>query len=282
MALPSLQRFSKALQGQMLVAADINIFLCDVTQRYPVGQGAMGAGGEVYRYASFDASATQGQLVGPNLSNVTKAITTAAGATTTVTVPAEYPILPNTIGSHHIQVLLSSVTTNQYQGGKIVIAAKSGAGYTYDIKFNNATGTTVTSGIDIQTVQPLQANLSPNSSIIIAPSKYNDCVLAEAGASNNYVVAGVVVGNPGGGTGSTNIFGFVQTKGEIGCIEDATVAVPSGAPISVSKTNPGYYCLWGSGTTTAQGGTQLFPAIGYSVLANGTTGGYGAINIDLE
>jgi hypothetical protein len=282
MSLPSLQRFSKAIAGNMLVAADINIFACDVTQKYPVGQGVLGAGGEVYRYSSFDATATQGQLVGPNLSNITKSITTTAPVTTTVTIQAEYPILPNTIGSHHIQLTLASVTVNQYQGGKIIIAAKSGSGYTYDIRFNTATGTLASGAIDIQTVQPLQANLSPNSSIIIAPSKYNDLVVAQSGAGNNYVVCGVVLGNPGGNSTSNNFFGFVQTKGEVGCVEDATVAIPSGAPITLSKVTAGAYSLYGNVTTTAGGGTQLFPAIGYSVLANGTSGGFGAINIDLE
>lgn len=283
MAIPTTQRFSKAIAGNMLVGADINIFACDVNAKYPIGQGVMGAGGEVYRYCSFDAVATQGQLIGPNLTNVAKAITTTAPVTTTVTIQAEYPILPNTIGSHHIQVTLASITANQYQGGKIIIAAKSGSGYTYDIRFNNATGTLASGAIDIQTVQPLQANLSPNSSIIIAPSKYNDLVVAQSGAGNNYVACGVVMGNPGGNSTANNLFGFVQTKGEVGCAEeDTTATVPSGAPITISKLTAGAYCLWGATTTTANGSTQLFPPIGYSVLANGTTAGFGVINIDLE
>lgn len=282
MALPSLQRFSKSIAGTMLCAADVNIFATDVTQKYPVGQGVIGVGGEIYRYASFDAAANPGNLVGPNLTNVLKSITTTAPVTTVVTNQGEYPILPNTVGSHHIQVTLASITVNQYQGGKIVIAANSGLGYTYDIRFNTATGTLASGAIDIQTVQPLQANLSPNSSIIISPSKYNDCVTAQAGTLSNYVTCGVVMGAPGNNSGTTNIFGFVQTKGIIGCIEDATTAIPAGAPVTLSKVTAGRYSLYGNVTTTAGGGTQLFPPIGYSVSPNGTSGGLGMINIDLE
>lgn len=282
MALPSLQRFSKAIAGNMLAAADINIFATDVTQKYPVGQGVQGAGGEVYRYCSFDAAVAAGKLVGPNLTNILKSITTTAPVATVVTVQAEYPILPNTVGSHYIQVTLASITVNQYQGGKIIIAANSGLGYTYDIRFNTATGTLASGAVNIQTVQPLQVSLSPNSSIIISPSKYNDCVAAQSGTLNNYVVNGVVMGNPGGNSGATNIFGFVQTKGVVGCIEDATIAIPAGAPVTVSKVTSGSYSLYGNVTTTAGGGTQLFPPIGYSASPNGTSGGLGAINIDLE
>lgn len=287
MAIPSGQRFTKAIVGQMMAGADVNIFATDVIQKYPLGQGCMGGDGKVYRYASFDGITSPGQLVGPNITNTLLSIQTTVGVATAsiVNVQAEYPIIPNSVGSHYVQVTLSNVTANQYQGGTLVIAAKSGQGFYYDIKGNTATGNPASGNINIQLVQPLQAAVSPNTSIIISPSKYNDLVTCKAGSGNNYIPAGVVVGYPGNNSGATNLFGWIQTKGVCGCKEDDTSVITAGQPVTVSGVTAGAYAIYGNvvaTTFTTNGAVGTCPPIGYCISANGTSNGFGAINIDLE
>ena len=279
MTLPSLQRFSKAIVGQMMAGADVNIFATHVIGQYPVGQGCQGAAGEIYRYASFDGPTAPGLLVGPTLANVAKSIQTSFPTATPITVQAEYPILPNTIGSHYIEGAFASVTANEYAGGKIVIAAKSGAGYTYDIKGNSATGNPQAGNVRFQLVQPLQVTLGTNSSVIIAPNMCND--LQSASVTTNWQVAGVTMSQTGQNSTSNNLFGWIQTKGLVGCTEDATTAIVNGQGVSLSKINNGYYAAYGA-TGTASGGVQGLPAIGQSVQANGSTGGIGVIYLILE
>ena len=279
MTLPSLQRFSKAIVGQMMAGADVNIFATHVIGQYPVGQGCQGAAGEIYRYCSFDGPTAPGTIVGPTLANVAKSIQTSFPTATPITVQAEYPILPNTIGSHYIEGAFASVTINEYAGGKIVIAAKSGAGFTYDIKGNTATGTPQAGNVRFQLVQPLQVTLGTNSSIIIAPNMYND--LQAASVTTNWQVSGVTMSQTGQNSTSNNLFGWIQTKGLVGCTEDATTAIVNGQGVALSKVNNGYYAAYGA-TGTASGGVQGLPAIGQSVQANGNTGGIGVIYLILE
>lgn len=287
MAIPSNQRFTKAIVGQMMAGADVNIYATNTTAAYPIGQGCMGAAGEVYRYASFDAFLLPNQIVGPSVANTLKTIQTTVGVATAsiVNVQAEYPIIPNSIGSHYVQVTLSGITANQYQGGKLVIAAKSGQGYTYDIKGNTATGNPASGNLNFQLVQPLQAGVSPNTSIIIVPSKYNDLVACKAGSGNNYIPSGIVMGSPGNNSGATNLFGWIQTKGVCGCLEDDTSVIVAGQPITLSGVTAGAYAIYGNvvaTTFTTNGAVGTCPPIGYCISPNGTSNGYGAVNIDLE
>jgi hypothetical protein len=277
MTLPSLQRFSKAIVGQMMAGADVNIFATHTSPAYPIGQGCQGASGEVYRYCSFDGPVVQGTIVGPNLTNVAKAVTSTAPVASPITVQAEYPILPNGVGSHYVEVTLSSIAVNQFQGGKLIVAARTGAGYTYDIKGNTVTGNTQSGAVRFQLVQPLQALLSPSSSIIVAPSMFND--LVQVNVSANWQVAGVTMSNIGNNSGVTNLFGWIQTKGAVGCLEDNTsVSLTGGQAVVPSKQYPGYYTGYGQAGTVG----YSIPAIGQVLQVNGTTGAYGTIYLILE
>lgn len=279
MTLPSLQRFTKAQEGIPGAGADVNIFLADTYQKYPIGQGQYGAAGEIYRYCSFDGPVVQGSVVGPNLTNVAKSITTTAPVAAPVSVAAEYPILTNGIGSHYLEVTLASIAANQYQGGKVVIAAKSGAGYTYDIKGNLATGVSQSGAVRFQLVQPLQAAVSPNSSIIVAPSMFNDLVVI-GGVSTNVQVGGVTMTNIG--TNSATVvqtWGWICTKGAVGALEDnTTVTLVNGQAVTASLNNPGYYAGYGQSGTVA----YSIQPIGQLIQKNGTTGGYGVIYLMIE
>lgn len=277
MTLPSLQRFTKAIVGQMMAGADVNIFSSHVIAQYPVGQGCQGGGGEIYRYCSFDGPVAAGTLVAPTLANVGASIKTNFPTATPITVQAEYPILPNTVGSHYVEGAFASVTLNEYAGGKLIIAAKSGAGYTYDIKGNTATGTPQASNVRFQLVQPLQVTLGTNSSIIIAPSMYND--LQQASYNTNWQVAGVTLSQIGQNSTSNNFFGWIQTKGLVGALEDnGPGTVVNGQGVTLSKLTAGYYA-GGGFSGTQQSGVNI---IGQSVAINGTTGGIGAIYLILE
>lgn len=279
MTLPSLQRFTKSEQGIPGAGADVNLYLADTYQKYPIGQGQYGAAGEIYRYASFDGPVVQGSVVGPNLTNVAKSITTTAPVVTPVSVAAEYPILTNSVGSHYLECTLASVTANQYQGGKVCIAANSGAGYTYDIKGNLATGVSQSGAVRFQLVQPLQAGVSPNSSIIVAPSMFNDLVVV-GGISTNVQVAGVTMTNIGTNSASVvQVWGWIQTKGAIGALEDnTTVTLANGQAVTASLNKPGMYTGYGQSGTVA----YSIPSIGQLIQKNGTTGGYGVIYLILE
>ncbi len=277
MTLPSLQRFTKAIVGQMMAGADVNIYATHVIGAYPVGQGCQGGGGEIYRYCSFDGPCAPGTLVAPTIANVGNAIKTSFPTATPINVPAEAPIATNTIGSHYVEGAFASIAINQFAGGKLIIAAKSGAGYTYDIKGNTATGTPQASNVRFQLVQPLQVTLGTNSSIIIAPSMYND--LQSATYATNFQVAGVTLSQTGQNSTSNNFFGWIQTKGLVGALEDNTGStVVNGQGVTLSKYTAGYYGAAGF-SGTQQTGVSV---IGQSVQVNGTTGGIGAIYLILE
>lgn len=275
MALPSTQRFTNAISGLPLVGTDVNIYATNANPAYPLGQKYIRGDGNEYAYCSFDAATTAGRLVAPTAANMGKTITTTGvlAPGSAVAVQSEYPILPGQVGSHHIQITLSSITLNQFQGGYFAIVAGSGLNFIYRIKGNTATGNPASGTIDIQLYEPIQVLISANTTFIIAPCLYNDVTVASA--ATNWMVAGVTCST----TTATNLFGWICIKGVTQCLEDDGVAtVVGGDTVGLSRSTNGAYVVYGGGGTTV---VQLVgeQPIGYCVQPNGTNGGLGVIKL---
>lgn len=264
MALPSLQRFTNAIVGQMGAGADVNVFETSATCKYALGQGFTRGDGNKFRYTSFDGAVTAGRLVAPVFANSGKATTdnVVVVPATAVSVASEYPTLPGQVGSHFMEVTLASITANQYQGGYLITEDGSGKNYTYRIRGNTATGNPASGNIRIQFVEPIQALISANTDITIVPSMYNDVDVASA--ATNWGVAGVACAT----TTSTNTFGWICTHGVWGVLQDG--AWTGGDQLALSTVVSGAACVYGALTTSvaALTGVQI---IGYAIQNGGDT-----------
>ncbi len=264
MALPSPQYFSNAIVGNMQSGADVNVYRTDSAPKYPIGQGFYRADGNIFRYASFDAAVTAGRLVAPVVANNGLTVTDnkIIGAASATIVEAERPIQPGTVGSHWIQVTISGIAASKYAGGYLITEDGSGKSFTYRIANNTATNNPVSGDLYLQLYEPLQAQVSANTDIIIVPSMYNDVDVASA--ATNWAVSGVAMST----TTSTNIFGWVCTHGVVGVLQDG--AWTGGDQLALSTAVNGAACTYGALTTSVSAltGVQI---IGYAIQNGGDT-----------
>ncbi len=139
------------------------------------------------------------------------------------------------IGATQLTVTLggTAVTANQYQGGFIVISAGTGIGQTFRIASHPAqssgSGTVVLTLEDAVKV----ATLASDSKGVLELNPYgsqNGAAIATSGC----VVCPVTLTGPIIGVSVTPIpastttaasYGFIQTKGVVGCLNDATTAI---------------------------------------------------------
>lgn len=263
MTLPTSQRFGNAVVGQMGAGADINVFSVDTTCKFPIGQGFVRSDGNKFRYVSFDAAVPAGKLVAPVFANSGKttfdnAIIAPASA---VQVASEYPTLPGQVGSHYVEVTVSSIAANQYQGGYLITEDASGEGYAYRIKGNTATGNPATGNIRIQLWEPIQVLLTNNTDLTIVPSMYNDVDVASA--ATNWAVAGVACA-----LSTATSFGWICTHGVWCILQDG--AWTGGDQLALSTVVSGAACVYGALTTSVANLTGV-QVIGYAVQNGGDT-----------
>lgn len=281
MALSTSTYYTNSIVGQMMAGVDVDITSANSSPKYPVGQGFTRGDGNVYRYCHVGTATNAGQLVGP---------TTASGGATygaAVIVPsasavaeqAEYPILPGQAGSHYVEVTISSIAVNKYQGGILAVTRGTGLGETYRIKGNTATNTPATGNLHIQLYEPLKNALLSGQGTIIVPSMFTDCTVCATTATQ---AVGVLMCT----TTSTNLWAWVQTRGPVGCQEDGTNTVSAGQLVSCSGVTAGAYA-----NSALLGGTQFVagfggrPILGYSITpsaAGSASNRNGIIYLQLE
>lgn len=153
--------------------------------------------------------------IGANHSNL--ACTTAAIGATTITV---------TLGG-------TAVTANQYQGGFLVINAGTGIGQTLKIASHPAQSSS--SGTVVLTLEdPFQvATLASDSKATLDLNPYGAANGTDVRTSGCVVcpttltgpVIGVTVSPIAASTSTVPSYGFIQTKGVVGCLNDATTAI---------------------------------------------------------
>lgn len=277
MALSSSTYYSNSIVGQMMAGVDVNVFDTHSAPKYPVGQGFTRADGNVFRYCHVGTATSAGQLIGPTTASGGKAYSVAqfVAPASAVVVPAEYPILPGQAGSHYIELTVSSIAANKYQGGYLITSRGTGLGETYRIIGNTATDNPATGNLRIQLAEALKVSLVVNTGLLIVPSMFTDCA---ASATSSTQVTGVLMAT----TTSTNLWAWVCTRGVVGCLEDSTNTVVAGQNVMASRVTAGAYA-----SATVSTGTLLVagafssPIVGYSITPSGT-GRQTAIYLQLE
>jgi hypothetical protein len=136
-------------------------------------------------------------------------------------------------GSFSVQVTLgaTAATQDQYAGGFLVIGVDgSGVPYTRKIKGNTlgASGAVIT--VTLAGSEPLLAALTTTNVVSLSPSPYNG-VIASSTAS---APVGVALQSAASGS-----YGYVQTFGPCGVVNDAAGALTALGPLKQSTTVAG-------------------------------------------
>lgn len=264
-------RWSKASVGVPQVGASFNKFDVHKIAQFNIGHKIEDANGNVYRYSHFSADTNRGVLVSPDLSE-----TSVVDTDNVITVPASaLTVTDGTKGSKNVEITLASVVLNDFAGGSLVITDDSGEGYTYDIVSNTATGTPRASVIRLTLGQPLQIALSASSDFAISPAKYSNLEIA---TTTDISAVGVSCSTM---DVSEKSFGWIQTKGDVGILQDGAVAI--GNTVQLSDGVAGAVQIFGGAVASAVVAVdyQTDPILGYCLIAGDDTG-HGVFRINCE
>lgn len=273
MSLDSQRSFNSAIQGQPCVGADVNIFDTHATPRFAVGTRFTRSDGNTYVYGYSGVGTVKGVLVAPTFASAGKTVISDAviAVASAVAVPGD-TVAPGDAGSRYFEITLASVTANQFAGGYCLINGGSGAGFTYRIKGNTATGNPASGNIRIELREPLQVRLTPNTDIIITPSLFNDVVIADV--TTNVILAGVSVNT----TTTTKPYGWFQIAGIAGILQQGSITI--GQAVQLSTTVNGAVMTFGTGGSTATL-LQGMSACG-NCVTTGSNGTYGMFAINFN
>lgn len=254
-------------------AGTFNKFDLHATPKYAIGFKVEQADGSVYRYAHMGAATNRGLVVSQDLSETSVADTdNAVIAPASAVAVSDSTIKPGALGSTYVQLTLAAITANQFRGGKFVTTDDTGEGYTYDIIGNTATDDPATGDIRISLAQQLQVALDVTSDISIRGNQYSDLEAATAGTDE--AVAGVTCST----TTAALPYGWIQTKGVVGALQDGAVSL--GDIVTLSDGVAGAVQTMGGGGA-AVGDLIVEPILGYCVDPGDDTG-HGAFKINLE
>lgn len=265
---------SAAAVGVPQVASEFNKFEMHKSPRFQIGHKIEDANGNVYRYAHFSADTNRGVLVSPDISESglddTDNMVTLASAVQTAG--------DNAIGSKFVEMnvsALASVLLNDYAGGRLLITDDTGEGYTYDVLGNTAKGDPAADLVRVALKQKLQVALDNTSDVAIVPNVYSNL---EISTSTDFYCAGVTCATMDVSEAS---YGWIQTKGVVGILQDGAIAV--GQPVQLSDGTSGAVQIFGGAVASAVAAADLTtePIIGYCVMA-GDSSGHGAFKINLE
>lgn len=266
MAVSTSSVFSIAAGSPPQVVGAFDKFAKDATPKYPCGYKVETACGDVYRYCHFGADVNRGVLVSQDLSE-----SSLADDDNHVIAPASCVTKTDgTVGSYYLEATLTA-TVDQYAGAKLLTTDDTGEGYTYDILGNTATNDPATGNIRIHLAQPLQVALDATTDISIRGNRYANLEIA---TTTDEVVAGVTCSTM---DVSEQAWGWVQTKGQVGILQDGTIAL--GDMVALSDGTSGAVHVIGGGGTLATDLTE--PLIGFC-SDPGDSSGHGGFVINLE
>ena len=268
MAYSTSSRFSNAAGSPPQVVGAFDKFEMHATPKYPCGYKVETADGAVYKYSHFGDDTAQGRLAAVDASESSAALNTI-----TVVVPTSaVTTTDGTAGSYFIEGTIASIAVNQYAGGKLVICDNTGQGYTHDVLGNTATGDPASGNIRIQLAQPIQVLLAADSDVLLQGNLYANLEIATA---TDIVLAGVTCANM---DVSAAAWGWVQTWGPVGCLQDGTCAI--GDICTLSDGTSGAY------QTAAGGGTDMTDLVSEAIvgyqLITGATDGEGLLYLQLD
>ena len=268
MAYSTSSTFSIAAGSPPQVVGAFNKFEMHATPKYPCGYKVETADGSVYRYGHFGDDTVMGRLVSQDISEssaILNAITVIVPGSTVSTTDG-------TLGSYYVQGTIASIAVDQYAGGKFVTIDNTGQGYTYDILGNTATGDPTSGDIRIHLAQPLQVALVGATDVAVIGNLYAN--LETATAATDIAITGVTCSSM---DVSAAAWGWIQTWGVVGCLQDGTCAI--GDICTLSDGTSGAY------QTAAGGGTDITDLVAEAIvgyqLITGATNGEGVLYLQL-
>ena len=191
----------------------------DSTAQRPIGFKAEDAQGNVYRYSHFGAAAGPGLVVSQDVSE-----SSVVDTDNVIVAPASAQTTSDgTLGSKYIEITLASVSEDDYAGGKITITGGSGAGYTYGIVGNTATGDPASGNIRLTLDGKIKSPVDASSDFAIAGPLYGNL---EAASTTDFAIAGVTMARATAGD-----YGWILTKGNVGILQDGVTVVGKGIKV---------------------------------------------------
>lgn len=263
--------YNNAIQGIPEVGGTANIYDTHASPKFPIGTLLERSDGARFRYGQFGATVLQGRLVatdfsGSSIVDTDNSIVASASAQTTT---------DGTKGSRYIEMTLASITADQLAGAYLITTDDAGEGYTYRIKGNTATNDPASGNIRIELYNPLQNAVTAATDAAIAGNKFADLKInsyaTDTGASGVAVV---------GNDADSYPYGWVQTRGICGVLQDATAA-SIGEMVVVSGATDGAVTR---GVVTTSVSTDAFMTrtlVGQMVVAGDSTG-MSVIDLRLE
>ncbi len=131
------------------------------------------------------------------------------------------------IGANTVTVTLgaTAATLNQYAGGYLVVTTTPGQGYTYKIKSNPAADASASVVITLE--DTIKIALTTSSVVDLVLNQYSNVIVNTASADARPV--GVAVQAI-----TALYYGWVQTKGEVACLNDSGTTIGLGVAPSAS------------------------------------------------
>jgi len=267
MAVSTNSHFNNAVNGLVSVGADFDKFQMNAKARWAVGTHFHRSDGAIFVYSHFGADVNRGVLVSQDLSesSLTESADVVIAPSVTYKVASEPGnIYPGSIGSHYIVATLASVTVDLYAGGYFAITEGTGIGYTYRIKGNTATNDPATGKVRFELYEPIQVALDATTDFIICGSIYANLEIATA--ATDVALAGVTCSTM---DVSAAAYGFVQKRGIVGILADATT-MAAGTMVTLSDDTSGAVQLAGGAGAGYEDMIAEGPILGITVSVAGT------------
>lgn len=240
--------------------------------RLHVGFKVEEADGTIYRYSHFGATVNRGVLCAQDKSessvpDADNAIIAPGSAT-----DARNGETPGTISTRVVQITKASVSAGDYIGAKFIITDDTGEGFTYDVVDNTATDDPASGDFHLFLRQKLQVALDATTDYAIVANKWHNLEIATA--ATDHILAGVSCKT----IDAADNYGWVQSKGIVGILQDGTIA--DGDMITLSDGTSGAV------QTAAGGGTDVADLVAESLVGYcadaGDTGGHGVFEINVD
>ena len=279
MAVSTTSYFSNATVGVPQVAGDFNVFDSSSSPKLVIGTKFERQDGAVFRYSHFGLAISSAGLVlaTSNTSNMVVTNSCVVASSSTYQMPEEQNgTYPNMKGSRYIVLTKASITADDFQGCYAVICSAGNlhnCGFTYRVKGNTATGDPTSGNLRLQLYEKLQAGLSSSTSIVIAGNPHSNLYPASYGTSG--VLAGVSMTSH-----DANDYGWVQSKGVVGCLHDvAGAVVAKGDMVSISTATNGSVS---KASILSAGLAYIIPLVGYACEAAAVSGNWVPVKLIMD
>lgn len=208
-----------------------SIHVSDTVQNIDLGAKMDTADGRSFRYCEVGATALVAGNVydGPaSVANHTNITVQAAAA----------------VGDSTISVTLGATlaTANQYAGGVVVVNDVDGQGHTYGIKSNPAADASATLVLTLEANETVLTALTTSSQVSLVSNQYGSVIIHAA--SETGIPVGIAIT-----TAAANSFAWIQTRGPVSILADASVAA-LGQQVDASTTTNGASTLGTVGTAS--------------------------------